>query len=158
MRKVFIILLGSMTTLLQAQSAEDLFARANTQYNLGQYQEALVLYDSIVALGQHSADLYFNKGNAHYKLNQIAPSILNYEKALLLDSGHKGVLTNLPFAQNMTLDAIESLPETGFSVFSYEWMAAIVLIIFAIFFLPFYLRSKIYTLPEFLEKRFAAKT
>ena len=44
--------------------------------------------------------------------------------------------------------------ETGYSVFSYEWMAAIVLIIFAIFFLPFYLRSKIYTLPEFLEKRF----
>lgn len=117
MHKVFIILLGSMTTLLQAQSAEDLFARANTQYNLGQYQEALVLYDSIVALGQHSADLYFNKGNAHYKLNQIAPSILNYEKALLLDSNHKGVLANLPFAQNMTLDVIESLPQTGFSAF-----------------------------------------
>jgi SSS family solute:Na+ symporter len=48
--------------------------------------------------------------------------------------------------------------ETGFSVFSYEWMAAIVLIIFAIFFLPFYLRSKIYTLPEFLEKRYDSRS
>ena len=48
--------------------------------------------------------------------------------------------------------------ETGFSVFSYEWMAAVVLIIFAIFFLPFYLRSKIYTLQEFLEKRFDARS
>ncbi len=48
--------------------------------------------------------------------------------------------------------------ETGYSVFSYEWMAAVVLIIFAIFFLPFYLRSKIYTLPEFLEKRFDARS
>ena len=48
--------------------------------------------------------------------------------------------------------------ETGFSVFSYEWMAAVVLIIFAVFFLPFYLRSKIYTLPEFLEKRFDARS
>ncbi len=48
--------------------------------------------------------------------------------------------------------------ETGFSVFSYEWMAVAVLIIFAIFFLPFYLRSKIYTLPEFLEKRFDARS
>ena len=113
MRKIIIILLGTITVSLHAQTAEDLFAQANTQYNLGQYQEALVLYDSIVTLGVHSADLYFNIGNAHYKLNQIAPSILNYEKALLLDSGHKGVLTNLPFAQNMTLDAIESLPETG---------------------------------------------
>lgn len=48
--------------------------------------------------------------------------------------------------------------ETGFSVFSYEWMAAVVLVIFAIFFLPFYLRSKIYTLPEFLEKRYDARS
>ncbi len=48
--------------------------------------------------------------------------------------------------------------ETGFSVFSYEWMAAIVLIVFAIFFLPIYLRSKIYTLPEFLEKRFDSRS
>jgi SSS family solute:Na+ symporter len=36
-------------------------------------------------------------------------------------------------------------------------MAAVVLVIFAIFFLPFYLRSKIYTLPEFLEKRYDAR-
>ena len=48
--------------------------------------------------------------------------------------------------------------ETGYSVFSYEWMSAVVLIIFAIFFLPFYLRSKIYTLPEFLEKRFDSRS
>ena len=48
--------------------------------------------------------------------------------------------------------------ETGFSVFSYEWMAVAVLIVFAVFFLPFYLRSKIYTLPEFLEKRFDSRS
>jgi len=48
--------------------------------------------------------------------------------------------------------------KTGFSVFSYEWLAAVVLIILAIFFLPFYLRSKIYTPPEFLEKRFDARS
>ncbi|MGD2272355.1 MAG: sodium:solute symporter [Desulfobacterales bacterium] len=46
---------------------------------------------------------------------------------------------------------------TGFSVFSYEWMAAIALILLAIFFLPFYLRSNIYTTPEFLEKRYDAR-
>lgn len=118
MPKIFIILFVSITSVLHAQSAEDLFLEANSQYNLGQYKKALVLYDSIVAKGLHSADLYFNKANAHYKLNQIAPSILNYEKALLLESDHNGALTNLPFAQNMTIDAIESLPQTGFSVFS----------------------------------------
>ena len=117
MRHIFIILFGSISVALQAQSAEELFTQANTQYNLGQFEEALRLYDSIVAKGMHSADLYFNKGNTHYKLNQIAPSILNYEKALLLDNNHKGTLTNLRFAQNMTLDTIEPLPKSEISIF-----------------------------------------
>ena len=48
---------------------------------------------------------------------------------------------------------------TGISVFNYGISAAIVPIIFVlIFFLPFYLRNKIYTLPEFLEGRFDARS
>ncbi len=46
---------------------------------------------------------------------------------------------------------------TGISVFNYEWMAAVILVFFAIFFLPFYLRSQVYTMPEFLERRFDAR-
>ena len=42
----------------------------------------------------------------------------------------------------------------GLAVFNYEWMAAMVLVVFVLFFLPFYLSSGIYTMPEFLEKRF----
>lgn len=66
------------------------------------------------------------------------------------------------FASNMSSSSLVGLAgsgyETGFSVFSYEWMASIVLILFAIFFLPYYLRSKIYTLPEFLDKRYDARS
>ncbi|MBT8189507.1 MAG: hypothetical protein KJO29_03670, partial [Bacteroidia bacterium] len=62
------------------------------------------------------------------------------------------------FASNMSSNSLVGLTgagyNDGFSVFSYEWMAVIVLIIFAIFFLPFYLKSKIFTIPEFLEKRY----
>lgn len=44
---------------------------------------------------------------------------------------------------------------TGISVFNYGIAAAIVpTLFFVVFFLPFYLRNKIYTLPEFLEGRF----
>ena len=42
--------------------------------------------------------------------------------------------------------------ETGFSVFSYEWMAAVVLIIFAIFFLPRYFTPKYLPCPSFWRK------
>jgi len=48
--------------------------------------------------------------------------------------------------------------KSGISVFNYEWMAGIVLVIFAIFFIPFYLKSKVFTMPEFLERRFDAKS
>ncbi len=42
----------------------------------------------------------------------------------------------------------------GMAIASYEWMAAIVLIFVAIFFLPKFLRSGIYTIPEYLEYRY----
>jgi len=44
----------------------------------------------------------------------------------------------------------------GLAVASYEWMAAITLVFVAIFFLPKFLRSGIYTIPEYLEYRYNA--
>lgn len=45
----------------------------------------------------------------------------------------------------------------GISVWNYEWMATFLLIFFTIFMLPFYLRSNVQTIPEFLEKRYDSK-
>lgn len=42
----------------------------------------------------------------------------------------------------------------GIAVWNYEWMGTLVLIFFALFILPFYLRSKVNTMPEFLEQRY----
>jgi len=42
----------------------------------------------------------------------------------------------------------------GLAVASYEWVAAITLVVVALFFLPKFLRSGIYTIPEFLEHRY----
>lgn len=43
---------------------------------------------------------------------------------------------------------------TGVAISAYEWMASIVLVFFAIFFIPYYVGTRIFTMPEFLEKRF----
>lgn len=63
------------------------------------------------------------------------------------------------FASNMSSNSLVGLAgagyNDGFSVYSYEWMAVVVLIIFAVFFLPFYLKNKIFTIPEYLERRFS---
>jgi len=42
----------------------------------------------------------------------------------------------------------------GMAVASYEWIAAITLVLVALFFLPIFLRSGIFTIPEFLEYRY----
>jgi solute:Na+ symporter, SSS family len=42
----------------------------------------------------------------------------------------------------------------GISVYDYEWMACVVLVFFCIFLLPFILSSRVYTMPEYLERRY----
>ena len=93
------------------------FDKATEAYNRGEFSEAIINYEKILASGEHSAELYYNLGNAHYKLNHIAPSIYNYEKALLLSPNDAEIKNNLSYAKNMTLDAIEQLPETNLRSF-----------------------------------------
>lgn len=42
----------------------------------------------------------------------------------------------------------------GLAISTYEWMAAATLIIVAVFFIPVYLKNGIYTMPQFLQKRY----
>lgn len=115
MRKLIATLTLLFAVVSMAQTNDDLFKTANKAYNEGHYQAALDSYQKILDQGQHSAALYFNMGNAYYKLNEIAPSIYYYEKALLLKPNDPEIKNNLAFAQNMTVDAIEQLPKTGFA-------------------------------------------
>jgi mono/diheme cytochrome c family protein len=46
----------------------------------------------------------------------------------------------------------------GIAVWNYEWIAAIVLVFFALFILPYYIRSKVNTLPQFLERRYDGRS
>ncbi len=43
----------------------------------------------------------------------------------------------------------------GLAIASYEWMAAITLLVVGKFFLPIFIKKEIYTIPEFVEKRFS---
>ena len=62
------------------------------------------------------------------------------------------------FATNISCLHLVSLAQSGFDTGllngNFEWMAAFTLIILALFFVPFYLRSNVATLPDFLEKRY----
>lgn len=63
------------------------------------------------------------------------------------------------FTANISTIHLVGLSASGFSegivVGNFEWMASFCLIVLGLIFVPFYLRSKINTLPEFLEKRYS---
>lgn len=148
MKNIFTFLLILFSFSVQAQS-EALFSRATDAYNEGDYNKAIESYLEIIEAGEHSAELYFNLGNSYYKLNQVAPSIYYYEKALLLKPNDAEIKNNLAFAQNMTLDAIEVMPETGLSKIYQEftgflsfdqwgYIAVICIILFVLLYIAFY--------------------
>ena len=64
------------------------------------------------------------------------------------------------FASNISTIHLVGLAASGFKdglVWgNFEWMASIILIILGLVFAPFYFKSKISTLPEFLEKRYSS--
>ena len=62
-------------------------------------------------------------------------------------------------AANISAEQIIGMSGSGYAIglgiASYEWMAAITLIIVGKYFLPIFLKNRIYTMPEFLEKRYS---
>ena len=61
-------------------------------------------------------------------------------------------------ASNISAEQFIGMSGSGFTmglaIATYEWMAAVTLIIVAVFFIPVYLKNKIYTMPQFLGQRY----
>lgn len=141
------LLLGSST--LWSQDTDAIFKIGNDHYAQGRYQEAIDAYTRILDLNQESAALYFNLANANYKLNNIGPTVFYYEKALQLDPSDRDIRNNAAFAENMKIDAIETLPvnsvkkwantvTTYFTPDGWAIAAIISVVLFVLFFLGYY--------------------
>ena len=61
-------------------------------------------------------------------------------------------------AANISAEQIVGMSGSGYAlglaIASYEWMAALTLLIVGKYFLPIFLKNKIYTMPQFLEQRY----
>lgn len=62
------------------------------------------------------------------------------------------------FATNISTVHLISLAQAGYDngllMGNFEWMAGFILILLALFFVPFYIRARVSTLPDFLEQRY----
>lgn len=69
-----------------------------------------------------------------------------------------GVIGTSLFASNVSSTTLIGLAgaayASGIAVASYEWMAALVLVFAAVFLIPIYFRTRVLTIPDYMERRF----
>ena len=94
---------------------------ADTEYQKGNYQQAIRDYEDILKTGE-STEIYYNLGNAYYRTDNITKAVLNYERAHLLSPGDEDILFNLQFARSKTIDKIT--PES--EMFFVTWYKSLV--------------------------------
>ena len=104
--------LALMGTAFAQNDADAWFEQANSAYNSGNYDSAIVVYEKILNVGMESVPVYYNMGNAYYKLHEYPMAIYCYEKALKLDPSDEDVQTNLAIANAAIVDKIEPVPQS----------------------------------------------
>ena len=65
--------------------------------------------------------------------------------------GFSLIAANISAEQFVGMSGQAAMSSIGLAVASYEWIAAITLVVVAFFFLPKFLKSGIFTIPEYLE-------
>lgn len=98
-----------------AEDIESVWAKANDAYSMGEWNNALSLYQKIEKSGEVSAYLYYNIGNTYYKQNIFGKAVLYYERALRINPSFDDAINNLKIVQLHTLDKIENVPEFVFT-------------------------------------------
>ena len=102
---------ASVEENISDMSAEELWSSANEAYNNAEYATALERYNAILDRGLHSAALYYNLANTYFKTEQLGSAILYYNRALRIAPADEDIRHNLEYAEQMTKDSIEEIPE-----------------------------------------------
>src|SRR5437867_12110309 len=108
---LFIVTLGIVSPAFAQPDAN--FEKANQEYALGHFKEAISSYEDLVGPGQWSANLFYDLGNAYFRTGDFGHAILNYERALALERHHPEAAANLQIARDeaRALEMQQSWPE-----------------------------------------------
>lgn len=82
------------------------FAAANRAYKEGRFDQAIPLYEALVATGVQHEDLFYNLGNAYFRAGRLGPAIYQYERALRIDPGHQDAAYNLEIARQVVAERV----------------------------------------------------
>jgi tetratricopeptide (TPR) repeat protein len=94
-----------------AQTAGDLYQKANAAYKAGNFEQAANTYENILAQGYRTPEVYYNLGNSYYKLKNNGRAILNFERAQKLAPADEDIAHNLKLAQFKAVDKLVPVPQ-----------------------------------------------
>jgi len=107
--------------LFAQKDINDSLKKANDLYQTKNYEQAELIYLSLVNQGYKGTELFFNLGNTFYRENKLGLAILYYNKALVISPGDEDIKYNLDIANSRMVDKIDTLPE----FFPFQWWESI---------------------------------
>ena len=115
MKRIIIIIFSIVSfSSLFAQSAQEKVKQGNEAYESGQFDQAIEIWESVLAEGKECGELYYNLGNAYYRTEQWGKCLLNYERALRLMPNDRDLKENIALANSKTEDRTSEIPELFF--------------------------------------------
>ncbi len=99
-----------MLNSLHAIDVVSLMEKGNAAYEKGEFENAILAYEQILAADQVSTATHYNLGCAYFNQKSYGKAILNFEKAHELSPRDPDVLHNLEFSKLFLKDRFD-LPE-----------------------------------------------
>ncbi len=109
---VYCAIAGTSALAAPGQSAENLFQQGNTLYGQGNYQEALQIFNNIIAEDGFSGPLLYDLANCYAQSGQTGQAILNYKRAQYLSPRDSDIKGNLELLRKNQGLFQEDLPLT----------------------------------------------
>src|SRR3990172_12167297 len=127
---ILILCLFSSANGEMAQNPKYTFYKANTLYEEGKFDEAIVEYQKLLKDNVESGNLYYNLGNCYFKKGEPGRAILNYERAKRLIPQDSDLKSNYEYAgsllkerpQEITKSWIEKLLDKSSRIVTIDWL------------------------------------
>ena len=102
---ITVVILGGAlilaTRMMQPKVAADAQAvnAANQLYEVGNFDDAIRIYEQIIDQGVEDSTLYYNLGNSYFGKGDLGRAILSYQRAALLAPRDSDIAANLEIAR-----------------------------------------------------------
>lgn len=149
---LFLVFIAVGFSTTYGNEYETTIQQANSVYNEGLYDSAIILYNEVILAKMESPELYYNLGSAYFKNQNLPKAILYFEKAKKLNPTDEDITYNLNIANSLIVDKIEKVPELFYkhwwnyfyTLFNADTWTILSLSIWCVFivFLGFFILSK----------------